>query len=187
MHKILITLSFLFLLLFSPVTSHSKAIDKSVTIPEIISLHVPNARLLGHGRFRFLFWNVYDAYLYTPKSTWTDTLPYALRLDYLRKLYGKEIADRSITEMRKQGHKDEVKLATWHKQMRHIFPDVKKGSTLTGIRTASGSAIFYYHDKEIGRITDPAFTSAFFNIWLSEKTSEPAFRKKLLGKTKDDT
>jgi hypothetical protein len=31
-------------------------------------------------------------------------------------------------------------------------------------------------------IQDSTFTQRFFDIWLSEKTSEPKFRKKLLGK-----
>ena len=42
-------------------------------------------------------------------------------------------------------------------------------------------AVFYKDNTEIGRIKDPAFSVAFFNIWLGDKTSAPELRRKLLG------
>ena len=42
-------------------------------------------------------------------------------------------------------------------------------------------ARFYNRDKFIASVTDPEFARAFFDIWLSEKTSAPAVRAKLLG------
>ena len=107
--------------------------------------------------------------------------PFALKLSYLREIEGKKIADRSIEEMRDQGIQDEVKLATWHSQMRNIFPDVDAGINLTGISTDKGEAVFYKDNLEIGRISDPQFSKAFFDIWLNEQTSAPDLRRKLLG------
>jgi hypothetical protein len=105
----------------------------------------------------------------------------ALKLSYLRTLRGRKIADRSIEEMRGIGITDEVKLAAWHTQMRNIFPDVQDGVSLTGVWTASGESIFFKNGQEIGRIKDPDFGKAFFDIWLSDKTSAPRLRQKLLG------
>ncbi|MFK8068441.1 MAG: chalcone isomerase family protein [Gammaproteobacteria bacterium] len=146
-----------------------------------IGMHVPEVQKVGEGRLKYLFWNVYDATLYTPKGIWQDEKPFALKLSYLLELEGEKIADRSIEEIRNQGFKNELILATWHNQMRKIFPDVDKGISITGIYTTQGESIFYRQNEEIGRIRDPEFGKAFFNIWLSEKTSEPELRKQLLG------
>jgi hypothetical protein len=142
---------------------------------------VPAAEKVGEGRMTYMFWDVYDATLYAPQGAWEKDKPFALQLAYLRKLDGKKIADRSLEEMRNQGVNDEVKLATWHAQMRNIFPNVDNGVNLTGVYTDDGTTIFYEDNTEIGRIKDPEFGLAFFNIWLNEKTSDPSLRRQLLG------
>jgi len=148
---------------------------------EHIRNYVPAAQKVGEGRLTYLFWDVYDAALYAPKGSWQEGQPFALQLSYLREIEGKKIADRSVEEMRNQGIKDEVKLATWYAQMRKIFPDVDKGVRLTGVYTKKGETVFYEDDKEVGRINDADFSKAFFGIWLNEKTSVPDLRRKLLG------
>lgn len=153
----------------------------AVNAAEHIKSAVPNAQKVGEGRMTYLFWDVYDAQLFAPNGKWTAQSPYALKLSYLRRFSGDKIADRSVIEMRKQGIKDEVKLATWHSQMKNIFPDVNENTSLTGIRTKNEETVFYDENKEIGRIRDKEFTKAFFNIWLSPKTSEPELRRQLLG------
>lgn len=143
--------------------------------------YIPNAQEVGQGRFSVMFWDVYDATLYAPQGQWQKGQPFALRLTYLRDIKGKKIADRSAEEIRNLGFHDEVKLADWHSQMKNIFPDVSENVSLTGIYTAQGESIFFQNNSEIGRIKDPDFGHYFFNIWLSQKTSAPELRKKLLG------
>jgi hypothetical protein len=148
---------------------------------EYIRAHVPAAEKVGEGRMVYMVFDVYDATLYAPQGSWNSSKPYALQLSYLRNLNGKEIADVSVEEIRNQGFTNEAKLADWRTQMRNIFPDVKNGVSLTGVRTKAGTTIFYKDNVEIGRIKDPQFSKAFFGIWLNEKTSEPDLRRKLLG------
>lgn len=148
---------------------------------ETIDTVIPQAQKVGEGRFSYMIWDIYDATLYAPKGAWTEEQPFALTLSYLMNIEGRKIADRSISEIRKQGVKDEVKLATWHAQMTKIFPNINEGSSLTGIFTPNRETIFYKNDKEIGRIKDPEFSKAFFGIWLNETTTAPALRRKLLG------
>ena len=150
---------------------------------DYLQKYIPEAQPVGHGRLTVMLWDVYDATLYSHNGEWKNQKPFALKLSYLRPFQGDKIADRSIQEMRKQGLKDEIKLADWHAQMKKIFPDVDKGTTLTGILTSTGQSVFFENGKEIGRIEDPAFGDAFFNIWLSDKTSAPDLRLKLLGST----
>ena len=146
-----------------------------------IRTFVPAAEKVGEGRLTYMLWDVYDASLYAPQGNWDPSQPFALQLSYLRELDGKKIADRSVEEMRGQGITDEIKLATWHAQMRNIFPDVDTGVSLTGVYTEQGTAVFYRNDIEIGRINDPQFSKAFFDIWLNKRTSAPDLRRKLLG------
>jgi hypothetical protein len=40
--------------------------------------------------------------------------------------------------------------------------------------------VFFYNMKLIGKITDEKLVGSFFDIWLSEKTSHPELREKLL-------
>jgi hypothetical protein len=146
-----------------------------------IRAHVPDAQTVGKGRMSVLFWDVYDAELFAPKGTYITQKPFALSLTYLRDLDGQDIADRSVEEIRNLGFHDELKLATWHTQMKNIFPDVTHGTVLTGVYNSEGVSIFFNGDKEIGRIRDKEFGLYFFNIWLDRNSSAPDLRSKLLG------
>jgi len=157
------------------------AIAAAATSQDYIRNYVPQAQKVGEGRLTVMVWDVYDAALYAPQGAWKKDEPFALQLSYLREIEGGKIADRSIEEMRAQGITDEVKLAAWHTQMRKIFPDVREGMILTGVYTKSGTTIFYKDGAEVGRVNDPEFSRAFFDIWLDESTNAPALRRKLLG------
>ncbi|WP_428523776.1 chalcone isomerase family protein [Roseibium sp.] len=141
---------------------------------------VPSASLVGEGRMKFLGFNVFDAELFAPNGVYSSTNPFALRLTYLRNFKGKAIAEKSAEEMAKQGV-SKAQLDGWTKQMTAIFPNVSSGQSVTGVRTASGSSRFYFGNKEIGTIADPAFTRHFFDIWLGNKTQNPRLRAKLVG------
>lgn len=149
-----------------------------------ISTYIENPKPVGEARLEVLFWDVYDATLIAPDGKFDPQTPFALSLTYLREFDGDDIASRSVDEMRKQGMKDEVKLAMWFEQMQQVFPNVDEGQTLTGIVDENQYSHFYFNDNKVGVIEDPEFTTWFFNIWLSEQTSEPKMREKLLGMRK---
>lgn len=151
-------------------------------VPDWIEKIVPQAAPVGSGRMTYMIFDVYDATLYAPGGKLRTNKPYALQLDYLRNLKGRAIADRSIEEIRKQGYKDEIKLAAWHDQMRRIFPDVTPTTSLTGVYTPAVT-IFYKNGQKIGVIPDPEFGRYFFNIWLGPATSAPELRRRLIGQT----
>jgi hypothetical protein len=99
----------------------------------------------------------------------------------MRDLKGRDIAERTITEIRDQGFADEAKLSDWLARLTALFPDVGDGDSLTAIRDVAGRTLFYGGSRPIGAIDDPAFGRRFFDTWLGEKTSEPKLRRKLLG------
>lgn len=147
----------------------------------VASLHVPAAELVGKARLKYLVWNVFDARLYAPSGRWSADAPYALTLSYLRKISGTQIAELSVSEMRKQGFNNQAVLNRWQRQMDGIFPNVSPGTSITGVRDDKGHAIFYQNGKKIGQINDREFSRRFFNIWLGQAASDPGFRRRLLG------
>ncbi len=160
---------------------HGLALEQNTPARETIALAVPAASIVGQGVLSYAFWDIYKATLYAPDGLWHAAKPFALSIEYYRALNGKDIADRSVQEMRKQGFSDEVTLAAWHSQMKAIFPNVKKGTMLTAVYTPAKQTTFYQGDDTIGAIKGDDFGQWFFAIWLAEKTSEPKLRRALLG------
>lgn len=153
----------------------------SENIPREVQERVPNAKVVGEKMFTYYFWDVYRASLFAPNGEYEEGGVFALKLNYQRELEGKKIAQRSIDEMKKQADLPKEKADEWLDSMESIFPDVSDGHVLTGIATEDGNTVFYSNGEEIGSVDDSEFTTSFFNIWLGEKTSEPKFRKALLG------
>ena len=155
--------------------------SQSVIADDIISSYITNGQKVGEGRFSVLFWDVYDVKLFGPNGEWSTNKPFALSIQYLRDIDGKDLAARSVEEMRMQGLNDEKILTEWYTTMKNIFPDVKKGSELTAIFKPGQYTKFFANDQEIGIVEGDEFLNWFSGIWLSEKTSEPELRQQLIG------
>ena len=151
------------------------------TLPQSVLLDVPSLTPRGEGVMRFYGLKVYDVRLWTAMKPHAHHEPFALELVYDMSLKGADIAERSVMEMRRQGHMDEEKLKRWGAEMARIFPDIRQGDTLIGVSIPGKGARFYNREKFIATVADAEFARAFFDIWLSEKTSAPHVRVKLLG------
>jgi len=147
----------------------------------IVQRHVPDAALVGEGRLKVMFWAVYDARLFATTGRLDRDAPFALEIDYLRDVDGADIADASVEEIATQGGHDAATLARWRKTLTAIFPDVTADTVLTGVRDARGHTLLFDGEALLGAVDDPAFTRAFFDIWLGERTSRPALRERLLA------
>ena len=137
--------------------------------------------LVGESRLSFLFWDVYDASLYASDGIYHPDKPFALSLRYLRDFSGSDIAERSIEEIRQQGLSDTLMLNLRREQFKAIFLDVVAGDEIIGIHDPSEGASFFLNGALIGNIPNTTLSRRFFDIWLSEKTSEPEMRELLIG------
>ncbi len=156
----------------------------SSPLPPEVAGELPGARLQGSGRLRVMGFQVYDARLWSAKGMGADqwlTAPLALELQYLRKLDGQAIAERSLKEMRRQGDIASAQAERWLAEMRKIFPDVAAGDRITGVQVPGTGTRFFFNGKLLGEVRDAEFTRWFFGIWLSPRTSEPEMRDALLG------
>lgn len=152
--------------------------------PAILNPYLDAAQQVGAGRLTYLFWNVYDATLYAPQGKWAEGKPFALELKYLIDVEGAEITRISVDEIQKQAPVNTQKLGVWKSEMAKIFPDMKAGTTIVGIRTKAGNAVFYKDNQHIGTIKDKEFADRFFGIWISPSTSMPELRQELLGQVR---
>lgn len=140
----------------------------------------------GAATMRFFGLRIYEAKLWSQDTAvdaknWTTT-PLALALTYARSLSGKEIAKRSLVEMRRQGDISPANAEKWLADMEAAFPDVKEGDRISGVIAEPGGPIQFFVNGKPGRkVTDAAFAKLFIGIWLSPQTSEPTLRQTLLG------
>jgi len=144
---------------------------------------MPDPQVVGKGRMKVMLWNVFDATLYAENGQYDADKPFALSLAYLRKLKGKKIVEKTLSEIRSQGPLDSETGKRWSTALDKIIPDVDDKTIITGVRDARANTLFYQNGAFIGQIDDPAFTEAFFGIWLGNKSSKPELTRKLLGQT----
>ena len=152
------------------------------TRPELVSA-LPQSRLVGKGRLTFWGFQVYDARLWGLPDFKLDNLnaqPFALELAYLRSFGNQDVAERSITEMRRSADISDAQAKTWINEMMRVLPDVKAGDRVMGIHRPGVGAQFLMNGRPSGEIRDAEFARLFFGIWLSPKTSQPRLREALL-------
>lgn len=140
--------------------------------------------LRGQQRFRVWGFEVYDASLWTVpgfNAAQAETQLLALELHYLRDFAAKDIAERSIKEMRRSGPIAAEQESRWMAEMLRVLPNVRRGDRLIGLQRPGEAAVFWHNGRPQGEVRDAEFARRFFGIWLSPQTSEPALRRALLG------
>jgi hypothetical protein len=150
-----------------------------------LSSRYQSLKPLGQGELRFLGLKIYNARLYAEQPAALQPAnalygqPFALRLTYARSLKGLDIAKRSEKEMARLMGRDLPK--PWADALQRLFPDVQTGDEITGIHHPQKGARFYLNGRLIGTLENLELAQRFFDIWLSERTREPALRAALLG------
>lgn len=146
---------------------------------------LPGAQPSPPQRLKIWGFEIYDALLWSRPGFSVQQYTaqgFGLELVYLRKFDGKDIAARSIEEMKKIGTFSPDQERTWLKAMIDIFPNVQKGDSLLGIYKPNEGAEFWSNQKRLGVVSDPQFAKLFFGIWLHEATPAPAIRQAWLNK-----
>ncbi len=149
-------------------------------LPELL----PQAQASAAVRLRVWGFSIYDAKLWVQRGFKVENFEqqrFGLELKYLRNLKKDDIAQRSITEMRRFTAISDTKAANWLARMTASFPDVQDGDTLVGINQPGVGASFYMNGKLLGEVNDPEFAKLFFSIWLHPNSSQPAMRNAMLA------
>ncbi|MCV2370334.1 chalcone isomerase family protein [Roseateles oligotrophus] len=147
--------------------------------PELLNL-----RQLAQAQMRFFGLLIYDIRLWAQSQVdaqnWHQQV-LALELEYARSLSGREIAKRSLAEMRRQTDIGAEQAQRWLSEMEAAFPDVKAGDRISGLNEPGEAIVFFVNGRLQKRITDPLFGRLFLGIWLAPQSSEPGLRSQLLG------
>lgn len=158
---------------------------QAVPPPEVLqALAAP--RLQGRGRLRMMGFSIYDAQLWVDRepvgaADWA-AVPLVLELIYARRLVGRQIAERSMTEMARQGPIEPEQAAQWLAQLQALIPDVDARDRLSAVWAPSQALRLIGNGRTLGELQDPALGRRFLGIWLSPQTSQPDLRRNLLGR-----
>jgi hypothetical protein len=174
------------LLTLLPLAGLAPALWAQGSTPKELLADWPAAHLQGQGKLRFLGLQVYDIRLWTHEpglsaDAW-QRRPLALEIEYARAFAGRNIAERSLEEMKRAGPVPPEVAERWLRTMAQVFPDVKAGDRIMGVHRPEGLSRFFHNGNPRGEVRDAEFTRRFFGIWLGEATSEPALRDSLLGR-----
>jgi hypothetical protein len=157
------------------------------TAPAEVVAALPGARLQGESRLRYFGLRIYDARLWagaSPVEAEWASVPFALEMEYARHLKGVQIAERSLTEMKRQGDLPPETEQRWLATLKQWLPDVKDGDRITGVNIPGQGLKLYLNGAPRAESSDAELSKVFFGIWLSPRTSEPAMRQALLGRAK---
>lgn len=151
--------------------------------PAEIAAYIKSDHAYGTASLSKLVFHVYDATLWTDAPEWSMKKTFALRLTYAMNFKSKDLATRSIDEMKGQAQLSPAQEKDYYQQLAGLFPDVKKGDAITAIYLPAKGTRIYHNGSYKGSITDTAFSNRFIGIWMAPETSEPKVRQQLLTKS----
>ncbi|MEX1222692.1 MAG: chalcone isomerase family protein [Idiomarina sp.] len=138
-------------------------------------------KLVGETRLSVMFWDVYDARLYTNTGEYKDAEQRALRLDYLRDIDAADLVETTQEEWERLDYAIDDEAKDWLNTLTNIWPNVSDGDCITLVETSDGFAEFYGNDGKLGQIENKEFTQKFLDIWLAEKSRFKDERDELTG------
>jgi Chalcone isomerase-like len=158
--------------------------EASIAVRPELKDALPQSQLVGKGRLTVWGFQVYDARLWAPAGFAAGSFasqPLALELAYLRDFAAKDVAERSLQEMRRSQAISEAQAARWRAELLRVIPNINRGDRILGLHRPGVGAAFWFNGKLRGEIADAEFARLFFGIWLSPQTSEPKLRDALLA------
>lgn len=139
---------------------------------------------VGEAELSVLFWSIYHSSLHSLDGSFIEKQrPIKLEINYLRDIEAADLISKTADEWQQQGL-NHANQNIWLEQLKIIWPNIKENDTLTFIVDLQNQSHFLFNQQSIGSISDEDFADHFLAIWLSEKTSRPNLRKKLLGISK---
>lgn len=152
--------------------------------PSVFSGPVSHLHKVGEGEMSYLFWTLYEAQYFIGETKQelqeADKGARALRIEYYRAIDSQALIEATADQWQHLGY-GQNEITAWVALLEKMWPSVEQGNSLTLKVSAAKLSQFYFNDDSIGVIEDPSFGDAFLAIWLSEGTSEPELRARLLG------
>ena len=147
----------------------------------ILANPVEELEPVGSATLKVLFWSIYSSTLYTDDGIYTGIEPdLALQITYRRRISKIDLLDRTEEEWENTS-RNQRSWKGWLTQLDKILPDVERGDVLVLRVSNSLASQFFFNNSLIGTIEDQDFTKDFLALWLSERSSYPKLRNKLVN------
>lgn len=138
-------------------------------------------RKVGTSRLTVLWFDIYDATLYSPSGNYEKTeLPLKLSLNYLRDISASQLLDETDKQWRKAAISS-TQRQLWLAELAKLWPDIEKGQQLSFTQYSNSHGQFHLGSRPLGSIRSQSFAQAFIDIWLGPATSYPSEAKQLKG------
>ena len=145
----------------------------------IISKYLGKKFLIGNANYSFLFWDIYDAELYSTSKKYNSN-ELAIILKYNRSIDKETLIRETINDIKEQKSISNQQEEKWKSLLESIYIDTKTNKKFIAIRI-NNKSIFYYNNKKLHESFDEEFNQLFFDIWLRSNSKNPNFTKTLLG------
>ncbi len=145
----------------------------------IISKYLGKNFLIGSANYSFLFWNIYDAELYSTSNKFNSN-ELAIILKYNRSIEKETLVKETINDIKEQKNISKEQEEKWKSLLESIYIDTKTNKKFIAIKI-NNKSIFYYNNKKLHESFDEEFNQLFFDIWLRSNSKNPNFTKTLLG------
>lgn len=140
-----------------------------------------SAQPYGHARLTRYFFHVYDVELWTDAREWSYESSFALTVTYAMSFSAQDLAASTLEEVRHVTEVSAQEEKRFGVYLARAYVPVKSGDRISALYTPPDKVSFYLNGDMTTSIEDKEFSRAFFDIWLSQKTSEPSLRAGLLG------
>jgi hypothetical protein len=140
---------------------------------------------VGAASFRFMFWSIYEAELYTeqPEFVFEEFPEFILRLNYQRSFSSKQILDETYRQLTELNQTSTENINAWISKLESILVDVKKGDRISLHVDERGHSNFFLNNLFLGEVEDEKFSKNFSSIWLARTDRYAAFTRNLTGQT----
>ena len=145
----------------------------------IISKYLDQKFLIGSANYSFLFWDIYDAELYSTSNKFNSN-ELAIILKYNRSIEKETLVKETINDIKEQKNISKEQEEKWKSLLESIYIDTKTNKKFIAIKI-NNKSIFYYNNKKLHESFDEEFNQLFFDIWLRSNSKNPNFTKTLLG------
>lgn len=136
-----------------------------------LAKYTNNTILVGKIHYKYWFWEIYDAYLYSNNGSFSWDNDFILKIRYLRDFSSESIIKETIKQIRSQKNNEvtDSLLSKWEGKLMKVIPNIKEKDVLIGIYNVNGLTLFYMGNGQyLGSIKGKLFAKCFFNIWLED-------------------
>ena len=138
------------------------------------------SKLSKFSHLNFTWWGfkVYKAEVWTPNAAPPNfKREILLHIEYQRDFEKQDLVDSTLDEWKDLGLLNKNKYQNWLRQLKTIWPNVKKGDSITTY-VNKNTTYFYQGNKLLGKVNDQEFGPTFVQIWLHKNSKTSKLLKK---------